>query len=185
VRLAVVVCAALLAASCGGGGGREQEPAVQREHQVCRPTRVSAYTVCGYPLQRRTTSSIWASFGRSAVRLTGPAEIVKQDRHPAGFWVPARLFPSPDGKLLLAQWSGQCEVQSTYLVSAQTGERRPILRRTDESSALGWTKDGLAKIMVPRPTCGGSRLAPGIYAIDPMTVKPTLLRRIKPRPGGP
>jgi hypothetical protein len=184
MRLAVLACAALLAAGCGGGGGG-QEPAAKREHQVCRPTRVSAYTVCGYPLQRRTTSSIWASFGRSAVRLTGPAEIVKQDSHPAGFWVPGRLFPSPDGKMLLAQWSGQCEVQSTYLVSAQTGERRPILRRTDESSALGWTKDGAAKIIVPRATCGGSRLAAGIYAIDPATLKPTLLRRIKQRPGGP
>jgi hypothetical protein len=185
VRSAVLACAALLAAGCGGGGGGGKEPAVQREHQVCRPTRVSAYTVCGYPLQQHTTSSIWASFGRSAVRLTGPAEIVKQDPHPAGFWVPGRLFPSPDGKMLLAQWSGQCEVQSTYLVSARTGERRPILRRADESSAFGWTKNGSAKILVPRPTCGGSRLAAGIYAIDPTTLKPTLLRRIKPRLGGP
>jgi hypothetical protein len=185
VRPAVLACAALLVGGCGGGGGGGQEAAVQREHQVCRPTRASAYTVCGYPLQQRTTSSIWASFGRSAVRLTGPAEIVKQDPHPAGFWVPGRLFPSPDGNLLLAQWSGQCEVQSTYLVSVQTGERRSILRRTDESSALGWTKEGSAKIMVPRPTCGSSRLAVGIYAIDPSSLRPTLVRRIKPRPGGP
>lgn len=183
MRLALLASAALLAAGCGGGGG-EKEPAAQREHQVCRPTRVSAYNVCGYPLQQRTASSIWASYGRSAVRLTGPAETVKQDPHPAGFWVPGRLFPSPDGKTLLAQWSGQCEVQSTYLVSAQTGERRSILRRADESTALGWTKDGSAKISVPRPTCGGAHLAAGIYAIDLVSLEPTLLRRIKPRPGG-
>jgi hypothetical protein len=184
VRLALLACAAFLAAACGGNEGGEQ-PVVQREHQVCEPTRAAGYTVCGYPLQKRTLSSIWVSFGRSAVKLTGPAEIVKQDPHPAGFWVPGRLFPSPDGKVLLAQWSGQCEVQSTYLVSAQTGKRRAVLGRADESTALGWTENGLAKIRIPRPICGGAHLAPGIYAIDPATLRPTLLRRIKPGPGGP
>ncbi|HEY2938746.1 MAG TPA: hypothetical protein VGJ27_02955 [Gaiellaceae bacterium] len=184
MRLAVLACAALFAAGCWGNGVK-QEPAVQREHQVCEPTRAAGYTVCGYPLQKRTPSSIWASFGRSAVKLTGPAEVVKKDPLPAGFWVPARLFPSSDGKVLLAQWSGQCEVQSTYLISTQTGKRRAILGRAGESTALGWTKDGLAKIRVPRPVCGGTRLAAGIYAIDPATLKPTLLRRIRPRPGGP
>jgi hypothetical protein len=119
------------------------------------------------------------------VKLTGPAEVVKRDPHPAGFWVPGRLFPSADGKVLLAQWSGQCEVQSTYLVSTQTGKRRAILGRADESSALGWTRNGSAKIKVPRPICGGAHLAAGIYAIDPATLRPTLLRRIKPGPGGP
>jgi len=158
---------------------------VERQHQVCEATRAAGYTVCGYPLQKRTASSIWASFGRSAVKLTGPAEVVKGDPLPAGFWVPARLFPSPDGKVLLAQWSGQCEVQSTYLVFMQTGKRRAILGEADESTALGWTKEGLAKIRIPWPVCGGAHLTAGIYAIDPSTLKPTLLRRIKPRPGGP
>lgn len=184
MRIALLACVGLIAASCGGDRV-PQEPAARREHQVCQATRTPGYTVCGYPLQRRTPSSLWASFGRSAVKLTGPAEIVKKDPHPAGFWVPGRLFPSPDGKVLLAQWSGLCEVQSTYLVSAQTGKRRAILERADESTALGWTRDGLAKIAIPRPVCGGARLAAGIYAIDPATLRPTLLRRIKPRTGGP
>lgn len=158
---------------------------MQREHQVCEPTRAAGYTVCGYPLQKRTPSSIWASFGRSAVKLTGPAEVVKKDPLPAGFWVPGRLFPSRDGRLLLAQWSGQCEVQSTYFVSAQTGRRRAILGPAAESTALGWTQGGLAKIRVLRPICGGGHFAAGVYAIDPTTLKPTLLRRLKARPGGP
>ena len=173
-----------MAAGCGGGG-RATAPPAQRAHQVCRPTRAPAYTVCGYPLQKRTPSTIWASFGRSAVELTGPAERVKHYPHPAGFWVPERLFPSPDAKTLLAQWSGQCEVQSTYLISAQTGRTRAILGKADESSAVGWAKDGSARIKVPRPTCGGSHLAAGIYAVDPVTLKLSLLRRIRARPGGP
>lgn len=184
MRVALLTGVLLVAAGCGGGGGGSA-PAVRAQHQVCRPTRAPGYTVCGYPLQKRMTSSIWTSFGRSAVKLAGPAETVKQDPHPAGFWVPERLFPSPDGKSLLAQWSGQCEVQSTYLVSASTGKARPILDRADESSALGWTREGSARIKVPRPTCGGAHLRAGIYAVDPTTLKPTLLRRIRARPGGP
>jgi hypothetical protein len=184
VRTALVVCLGLVAAGCGGGGG-ERVVKARTPHQVCEPTRAAGYTVCGYPLQRRAPSSIWRSFGRSAVRLTGPAETVKHDPHPAGSWVPERLFPSPDGETLLAQWSGQCEVQSTYLVSAQTGSRRAILGPADESAALGWTKGGAAKIRVPRPVCGSAHLTAGIYAVDSKTLRRTLLRRLKPLPGGP
>jgi hypothetical protein len=181
MRLALIACAALVAAGCGGG---ERPAAPRAPHHVCESTRAAGYTVCGYPLQKRAPSSIWRSFGRSAVKLTGPAETVRHDPHPAGFWVGDRLFPSPDRKTLLVQWSGQCEVQSTYLLSAQTGARRSILGPADESSALGWTRDGRAKIRVPRPVCGGAHLRAGIYAIDPVTLKPTLLRRLRPRPGG-
>ncbi|HYX88243.1 MAG TPA: GTPase RsgA [Gaiellaceae bacterium] len=183
MRTALVASAALVLAGCGGGGGERTAVAPAPRH-VCEPTRAPPYAVCGYPLQKREPSSIWRSFGRSAVELTGPAETVRQDPHPSGFWVRERLFVSPDGKTLLAQWSGQCEVQSTYLVSAETGRRRAILAPADESSALGWTKAGLAKIRIPRPVCGGAHLAAGIYAVDPVTLKPTLLRRVKPRPGG-
>jgi hypothetical protein len=185
VRVVFVLSAVLLVAGCGGGGGDKAVNEVRSPHQVCEPASASGYTVCGYPLQKRVPSSIWASFGRSAVRLTGPAETVKQDPYPAGFWVAGRLFRSPDGKTLLAQWSGQCEVQSTYLVSATTGRARPILGSADESSALGWTRNGLARIRVPRPTCGGAHLRAGIYAVDPVTLKAKLLRRLRGGPGGP
>lgn len=183
MRATFLACLALIAAGCGGGGGA-RTGAAQAPHQVCESTRAAGYTVCGYPLQKREPSSIWRSFGRSAVKLTGPAETVRHAPHPAGFWVPERFFPSPDGRTLLAQWSGLCEVQSTYFVSADTGRRRAILGRAAESSALGWTRDGLAKIRIPRPLCGGAHLGAGIYAIDPETLKPTLLRRLRPRPGG-
>jgi hypothetical protein len=184
VRVALFACVGLVVVGCGGGG-RERVATAESPHQVCEPTRAVGYTVCGYPLQKRAPSSIWRSFGRSAVRLTGPAETVRHDPHPAGYWVRERLFVSQDGQTLLAQWSGQCEVQSTYLISTDTGSRRAILGSADESSALGWTRDGSAKISVPRPVCGSAHLAAGIYAVDPVTLRPKLLRRLKPRPGGP
>jgi hypothetical protein len=184
MRVVLAGCVALVIAGCGGGGG-EQAAAPRTPHQLCEATRAPGYTVCGYPLQQQVPSSIWRSFGRGAVKLTGPAEKAKHDRRPAGFWVGERLFPSPDGKTLLVQWSGECEVQSTYLVSSDTGTRRAVLGSADESSALGWTKEGLAKIRIPRPVCGGAHLSAGIYTVNPATLKPTLLRRLRPEPGGP
>jgi hypothetical protein len=183
MRVAVVAGVALAAAGCGGGV--ERVATSRAPHQVCEASRARGYTVCGYPFQQRAPSSIWRSFGRSAVKLAGPAEAGKHDPRPAGFWVRERLFVSQDGTTLLAQWSGQCEVQSTYLISTETGSRRALLGPTDESAALGWTRDGSAKIRIPRPACGGAHLAAGIYAVDPVTLRPTLLRPLKARPGGP
>ena len=184
-RLFVIGGIAVVAAGCGGGGGSGGAGAQKPGALVCRATRVPGYTVCGYPLQPRRASSIWTSFGRSAVRLTGPAEAVPGDRHPAGFWVPERLFLSPDRETLLAQWSGQCEAQSAYLVSVATGKARSILEPSAESSAIGWTPAGKAKISVPRGACGSSHLRAGIYAVDRVTLRPTLLKRLVPKPGGP
>jgi hypothetical protein len=116
------------------------------------------------------------------VQLAGPVERAKQGRRPAGFWVSRRLFPSPDGATLLAQWSGRCGPQS-YLVSVDTGNVRQVAPRAAASRALGWTRSGSARIAVPRPVCGTSRLGPGIYAIDPATLRPTLLRRVRARLG--
>ena len=171
--------ALLAAAGCGGSGGgtTAAEPTV---HHLCEATSAHGYTVCGYPLQKRVPSTIWRSFGRSAVQLAGPAAKAKRGHRPAGFWVSRRLFPSPDGGTLLAQWSGPCGAQS-YLVSADTGNLRPVAPRAAASRALGWTRTGSARIEVTRPVCGASRLAPGVYAIDPATLVPTLLRRVTGR----
>ena len=98
-----------------------------------------------------------------------------------GFW--QKLELSPDLRWWLAQWSGECEVQSTYLIPAAGGKARAILPG-GESYALGW-RGRWAKVMLPRALCGGNGdRKPGIYLVDPQTLKLTLVRRIKARPGG-
>jgi hypothetical protein len=99
-----------------------------------------------------------------------------------GFW--RKLELSPSLKWWLGQWSGECEVQSTYLIPAHGGKPRRILAGADESEALGWTREGRAKILIPHSACGGSRHPAGIYAVDPNTLKLTLLKRVKPLAGG-
>jgi hypothetical protein len=176
---------ALVPMGCGGNGDATPAAGVKSKPHVCQETSAYGYTVCGYPLQPRRPSTLWTSSGRSAVRLAGPATPA-QHSLPSGFWVPERIFASPDGKTLLAQWSGECESQSTYLVSTTSGEVRSILDPAAESTALGWTKDGRAEIKVPRSICGASGASvPGIYAVDRASLKLMLERRIKAEPGGP
>jgi hypothetical protein len=102
---------------------------------------------------------------------------------PIGRWV--KLFLSNDGKTWLAQWSGECEVQSTYFIPARGGKPRPVTgHETDESVALGWALHNRARVLLPRPACGSRYRRPGIYLIDrqgdAIFVKP-----VKSRLGGP
>jgi hypothetical protein len=112
-----------------------------------------------------------------------PAEPIK-NAGPAGFWVPDRLFRSPDGRTLLAQWSGECETQTAYLVSVATGKVREIFG-TNESTSNGWTSDGRARVRLGYPIFEKYprvRVQAGMYDVDPVTLKRTLERRL---PYGP
>lgn len=80
-------------------------------------------------------------------------------------------IPSPDGTMLLAQWSGECEVPTAFFVSVDDGRSTAVtgqwgLRHTVESFALGWTADGRAVVMLPQGSCGGGMARPGIYLFD-------------------
>jgi hypothetical protein len=136
---------------------------------------------------------VLAGCGGGATRHAAPAAkvdhvhadsypVTLRPAEPLGFWRKVELSPSL--KWWLGQWSGECEVQSTYLIPARGGKPRPILGPADESSALGWTRNGKAKILIPNGPCGGSRHPAGVYAVDPDTLRLTLLKRVKPRVGG-
>jgi hypothetical protein len=104
------------------------------------------------------------------------ARTVVADRLPQrGSWWWAA--PSPDGRWVLAQWSGECEVPTAYLIPTAGGEPEPVLAGADgllpESSALGWTPDGRAVIGAGAGDCGNAAEAPGIYLLDPDTQETT------------
>jgi hypothetical protein len=120
-----------------------------------------------------------------------PAKPVKNGR-PAGFWVPDRLFRSPNGRWLLGQWSGDCETQTAYLIDVATGEIRGIFDTkvrgvvtTSESTTHGWTADGRARVRLSYPIFAKYPrviVGAGMYDVDPVTLKRTLERRL---PYGP
>jgi hypothetical protein len=100
--------------------------------------------------------------------------VLRPSEAPAhGWW--RRVLPSPDRKTLLGQWSGDCELQTTYMIRVG-GRPRPIFSEA-ESFALGWSDDGRARVQVPitaKDVRGDVRS--GIYRIHPRTLAHTTER---------
>jgi hypothetical protein len=110
--------------------------------------------------------------GGSATRtITRAAEPVLPSHKPAGAKVGhwERVYPSPDGKTLLAQWSAECEVPVAFFASGRDGPVRPVvgrsLRDAPVSVADGWTQDGRAIVEFPAAACGAGIHKPGIYFV--------------------
>ncbi|MDQ2910468.1 MAG: hypothetical protein M3R39_05570 [Actinomycetota bacterium] len=100
-----------------------------------------------------------------------------------GWW--RRIVVSPDRRTLLAQWSGECEIQSTYLVSTDDGAVKPIFEGAS-STAEGWSRDDRARVVLPNEIWGtrAKRLfRAGVYLVDPATLAVRLERPIQPRHG--
>jgi hypothetical protein len=97
-------------------------------------------------------------------------------RKPArGSWVWAKL--APKGQMLLAQWNGECESPTAFLITR--GTMRPFGAATyaaaPESFALGWLHDGRAVVALTSGLCGSGYPVPGVYAV-PRHGRPQLLR---------
>jgi hypothetical protein len=75
--------------------------------------------------------------------------------------------PSPDGRWVLAQWSGECEVPTAYLLRVEGGPARPVFDHASESSAAGWSSDGRAVVALWPGSCGSAAEQPGTYLVDP------------------
>lgn len=101
--------------------------------------------------------------------LMGPATDV-------GHWRFA--LPSPKGDWVLAQWSGECEVPTAYLVGVKGGRLRPV---EQSSTAIGWTRQGRAIVGLGVAVCGEGANEPGTYLIDPTNGSQ---QRIHPYPQG-
>lgn len=107
----------------------------------------------------------------SVRRLFGPPK-TPSGGDAGGSW--RKLAIAPDGKTLLGQWSGECEVQTPHLgyiwdkalpsvgqVLGSKAERGP------DGEALGWTLQGDAVVFLPGGlACGSPYEKPGIYLIS-------------------
>jgi hypothetical protein len=100
-----------------------------------------------------------------------------------GHW--RRVLAGPRGQILLAQWSGECEVQFAYMITT----RNPVLHQVfglHPVSVLGWTSDGLARVKLLEPVYArGTRIRfpSGIYVVTPGGHAVRLERRIAPALG--
>ena len=108
--------------------------------------------VCG----RRLVVVFVRPFGAPTRRVAaGP-------RRGLGRWTWAEF--SPTGTAILAQWSGECESPSAYLIAG--GRIRPYGGSdTVESVGLGWLADGRAVVSFWSGVCGAGIPTPGVYAV--------------------
>jgi len=88
------------------------------------------------------------------------------DRH-GGNWEWAEF--APNGRDVLAEWSGECEIPTAFLIS--DGKVRPYggssYARAPESEPLGWLSDGRAIVQFDFGACGRGIRSPGVYAVPP------------------
>ena len=77
---------------------------------------------------------------------------------------------------MLAQWSGECEIQTAYIGGVRAERLRRVTgyaRGTAESIAVGWRGE---QALVRLPRGEPPSLKPGSYLVDPVTMRKTLVR---------
>jgi hypothetical protein len=176
VRGAVLLAALLVCAGCGGAA---HEPS--HSHAAKAPTTRCSHSSRGF----RACTVFRAPGERSALyRRTGSGWVVVQGRLPGrvGWW--RRVVSAPDRRTLLAQWSGECELQSTFLVSVHDGRVRPVFRGHAATPA-GWTQAGMARVRLADRIWRGKHVLrqTGLYLVDPRTMAVKLERREPVRSG--
>jgi hypothetical protein len=123
------------------------------------------FELCGYPYVKRGVSTVVRVDGSGRRTIAGPAH--RAPRGPTGWWRSVTL--SADGRRLLAQWSGECEIPFAYVIDTRSG-RATVLGRDQrggqaEALTLGWLGDA-ALVTLPHGACGSSAERPGVYVFD-------------------
>src|SRR2546430_8049716 len=174
----------LVAAVVGCGDQQKSKPA------AVQTTCVEGVNCGGAAQTYRHCSSVVRGFRACTVFPPNGSERTRIERRASSGWVTVvrphdvpvsgwwrRAIPSPDRTMLLGQWSGDCEIQTTYLI--HLGKRPRSIFSQAESFAVGWSKDGRARVHVTdeaKDPRGDVR--PGIYRIHPRTLAHTLERSL-------
>ena len=182
----VLVGVVLLAAGCGAS-------------KVAQTNSQTTGTKLGKVMETRCSSvsggfrvcTVFHSSGGEVSRIEhrdGPrwSVLLAADRAPYplhGWW--RRVLADPQGEMLLAEWSGECEVPFTYLITTDTTALHQVFR-LQPVTPLGWTNDGLARVKLWKPIHASktSIARPsGTYLVTPKGQVVRLERRAPPSPG--
>jgi hypothetical protein len=123
----------ILAAGCGGSK-ESHKPAVPAVQTTC----VDGINCGGTPNTYRHCTSVSRGFRACTAYPPNGRERSKVERRTTSGWVIVvrprdvpisgwwrRVIASPDRKTLLGQWSGDCEIQTTYIIRVGAGRARP------------------------------------------------------------
>jgi hypothetical protein len=181
----LVAAVVLLAAGCGGS-------------QVAQTKSQATATHLGKVMETRC-SSVSGSFRACTVFHRG-GEVSRIERRDGSRWSVLlaadrapyplhgswrRVLAGPQGKMLLAEWSGECEVPFTYLITTSTTRLHQVFR-SQPATPLGWTNEGLARVKLWKPIYASkTRIGrpSGIYLVTPKGGVVRLERRVPPSLG--
>jgi hypothetical protein len=187
MRASLGICLAILLAGCGGSGSTAPpapSAASPPASRTCTPA-VDGFRTCdhgavGSSIERRAADGQWVGLAEA---------LTHGGKESLGHW--RAVHPSPDAKTLLAQWSGECEIPIAFFLPANGGAPRPVTgerewHKAPESIAVGWSRDGRARVHLLRGACGIAAQRPGTYLIDPasgrVTYERPLPKRYRPAP---
>jgi hypothetical protein len=92
---------------------------------------------------------------------------------------------APDGRTLLGEWSGECEIPFGYLIDVG-GAALTHVFAPYPVAALGWTADGLARVRLLKPIHASAtrvRYRSGIYLLSRVGRVVRLVRATPPARG--
>jgi hypothetical protein len=119
--------------------------------------------------------------------IATPPASAGQTSEVLGAWRSAER--SPDGRWVLAHWSGECESPRTFLLplaegKAQTVDGTPMASWPDAPASVpvGWTSDGRARFVVGAGACGGGLPVRGVYGVRPGGTPEVLYRATADHP---
>jgi hypothetical protein len=177
----------LLCAGCGGSRATDPastraETVAQRKPVCSREQNAPLYRTCWYPGRQHGPSTIERRDG-GHWRVVADAAVAPYHGIWHGRWI--AVFPAPDGRMLLAQWSGECEIPTAFFVPVAGGRVSTVsgepYAHAPESIARGWARDGRARVAFPQAACGSGIERPGVYLVEPETHELTLVKPLSRR----
>jgi hypothetical protein len=115
---------------------------------------------CGGPFGEGPTEIRVAGADGKGARRLAPA------RSGTGHWRYA--LPSPDGKWVLGQWSGECEAPSAFLINVASGRVEDVAPAAVDSYGIGWAPDGRAIVGIGAGPCADAGFTDtGTFLVDP------------------
>jgi hypothetical protein len=195
MRWLLVAAVAVVGAGCSSGvktGDAHVRVEMAKVETTCAPgvnctaDRFRPFRKCTHPSRGFRACTAFSGRGeRSRIEgRRGSRWVVLFDGNTApkrghGWW--RRVIASPDRQTLLGQWSGECEIQSTYIVTLVDRTMRPTLEGLP-SAAVGWGVDGRARVRLEAEfwaTKAQRIVKAGIYRVNPANMAYVLERRVR------
>jgi hypothetical protein len=116
------------------------------QNRTCGATKARGFRTCiGDPSPLRSTIERWN--GSSWDVVTGPLPHADPDAR----W--GEVFLSPDRRTLLADWRYPCDSGAVLFLPVEEGQPRTVTgekdwRKAPQAQALGWTREGKARVRI-------------------------------------